>query len=284
MLGNFGECPSQLVTTPKTGAGDPIPEGGLSIGPGSVSVKDSAVLSVTGTDNFTGTLSFHICGPTLNTCDTGGVAAGSSTVTANGTYTSDPVTVTSAGRYCWRGDFVSGTPGVPNSSDSSEGECFFVAPKQPTISTQASANVALNSPVHDTATLAGTANQPGTPNVINPTTAGGPGGGSITFKLYGPSATAVCTDANLVYTSPTPIAVSGDGNYVSGNFTPTVVGTYRWIASYTGDPPNTLGVSGACTDANESVVVSNSSLTTTPKTGAGADIPNRSRSVPAPSR
>src|SRR5215210_2050257 len=99
VLSNFGECPSALVTTPKTGAGADIPPAGVSIGSGSVSVKDSAALSVIGTDNFTGTLSFHICGPTLGTCDTGGVAAGSSTVTANGTYTSDTVTITSAGRY-----------------------------------------------------------------------------------------------------------------------------------------------------------------------------------------
>ena len=250
-------------------------------------MKDSARLTVSGATTWTGTLAFFLCkvdSPGL--CATGGTASGSQTVNQSTTFPvlSDAATVTSAGRYCWRGEFTSATPGVPNSTDATAGECFTVAPKQPTISTQASANVALNSPVHDTATLAGTANQPGTPNVINPTTAGGPAGGSITFKLYGPSATAVCTDANLVYTSPTPIAVSGDGNYVSGNFTPTVVGTYRWIASYTGDPPNTLGVSGACTDANESVVVSNSSLTTTPKTGAGADIPNPFSIGPAPSR
>src|SRR6266513_1077876 len=107
----------------REGAGDPIPASGLSIGTGSVSVKDSAELDVIGTTNFTGTLSFHICGPiATGTCDTGGTAAGSSTVTANGTYSSDTVAVTSAGRYCWRGDFDSNTNGVPDASDSSETE------------------------------------------------------------------------------------------------------------------------------------------------------------------
>ena len=42
----------------------------------------------------------------------------------------------------------------------------------------------------------------------------------------------------------------------SGSLTPTAAGTYRWVASYSGDAPNTLGDSGACNDANESVVVS----------------------------
>jgi hypothetical protein len=111
--------------------------------------------------------------------------------------------------------------------------------------------------VSDTATLTGTANKPGDP-VIDPATVGGAAGGSITFKLYGPSATAVCDATNLVFTS-SAIPVTGDGPYGSGNFTPTTVGTYRWIASYTGDSPNTLGVTGACGASNESVVV-------TPKT------------------
>ena len=43
----------------------------------------------------------------------------------------------------------------------------------------------LGNPITDTATLTGTANKPGTP-AINPTTAGGPAGGTITFTAYGP--------------------------------------------------------------------------------------------------
>ncbi|MGZ4520407.1 MAG: hypothetical protein ACXVXW_08340, partial [Mycobacteriaceae bacterium] len=41
-------CTSTTVTTPKTGAGGSIPAGGLSIGTGVVSVKDSALVSLTG--------------------------------------------------------------------------------------------------------------------------------------------------------------------------------------------------------------------------------------------
>jgi LPXTG-motif cell wall-anchored protein len=41
----------------------------------------------------------------------------------------------------------------------------------------------------------------------------------------------------------------------SGAFTPTVAGTYRWVASYSGDA-NNAAVSGFCGDAAETVVVS----------------------------
>jgi hypothetical protein len=90
--------------------------------------------------------------------------------------------------------------------------------------------------------------------VINPSVVGLGAGGTITFRLYGPSDTAVCEAANLVFTS-SAIVVAGDNIYNSGNFTPTAAGTYRWVASYTGDSPNTLAVTGICGASNETVVV-----------------------------
>ena len=33
-------------------------------------------------------------------------------------------------------------------------------------------------------------------------------------------------------------AVNGNGAYTSAAFTPTLVGTYRWVASYGGDANN----------------------------------------------
>jgi hypothetical protein len=119
----------------------------------------------------------------------------------------------------------------------------------PAISTQASADVLVGSAVHDTATIA---------NASSPT-------GSITFKLYGPNDLS-CSGA-AAFTS-SAIAVSGNGDYGSGNFTPTQAGTYRWTAAYSGDSGN-QAVAAACNAANESVVVSLSadgsgSLTATP--------------------
>ena len=104
----------------------------------------------------------------------------------------------------------------------------------PSLATQASASVALGGTVSDTATLSG----------------GNAPTGSITFKLYGPD-DAACGGA-AVFSSTVP--VNGNGDYNSGNFTRTAVGTYRWIASYSGDIDNDA-VSGACNDPNESVVV-----------------------------
>ena len=121
-----------------------------------------------------------------------------------------------------------------------------------------SGGVSLGTAIDDTATLANTANQPD----------GDPAGGTITFTAYGPfDALNVCT-GTAVYTSV--VAVSGDGNYTAsdgdanGNdipgeaadeFIPTAAGTYNWIAVYSGDSPNTLGVSGSCADENEGSVV-----------------------------
>ena len=104
----------------------------------------------------------------------------------------------------------------------------------PTLATQASATVTAGGEIRDTATLAGG---------FGPTD-------HITFRLYGPddascSGTPTFTDTK---------AVSGNGSYQSGAFTPTQPGTYRWIASYAGDA-NNAAVAGACNDPNEAVVV-----------------------------
>jgi hypothetical protein len=95
--------------------------------------------------------------------------------------------------------------------------------------------VALGAAISDTATLSG-----GT----NPT-------GQITFNLYGPN-DATCSSA-AIFTST--VTVAGNGSYGSTPaFTPTAVGTYRWIANYSGDANNNA-TTNACNGANENVVV-----------------------------
>ena len=140
------------------------------------------------------------------------------------------------------------------------GECFTVNPVTPEITT--TVPVAVVSPgasITDRAHLTGTANQPGSP-VINPTTVGAAAGGTITFRLYGPTATstASCTEANLVFTSA-PVTVSGDRAtplfYESAAFTVNAPGFYHWVATYSGNLPNTNGDAGQCGDANETVQV-----------------------------
>jgi hypothetical protein len=265
------------------GAGANILAGGLSIGTGVVGVKDSAVVSLTGgTATPAGSVAFSLCkvdSPGL--CTTGGTSVGTVDLTGAAypaTVVSPTASVTSAGRYCWRAVF-SGDPanGIPGSSDSSATECFTVNPVTPTLSTTAGADVNLGNPVTDSAALAGTATQPANP-VINLTgTAGPAAGGTITFKLYGPGD---CT--TLAYTSAA-VTVSGNGTYNSPDpqFVPTVAGDYHWVAVYSGNSPNTLGVThnAACTDVNEDVTVNTvaSSMTT-----AQTWVPNDSATISAP--
>ena len=104
-----------------------------------------------------------------------------------------------------------------------------------TVVTQASAGVPTGGLIHDTAILTGG---------VAPT-------GTITFQLFGPN-DATCA-ATPVFTSTVP--VNGNGTYISADFMPSLVGTYLWIAAYSGDMANAASTT-ACNDANESVMVS----------------------------
>ncbi|HEU5216012.1 MAG TPA: hypothetical protein VFU30_10770 [Gaiellaceae bacterium] len=308
-IGKFEACGATVKTTPKAADGttnltadsnsNNLVE--TSIGSGTVQVKDSADFSVNGTDTFTGSLKFYICGPidnpaacavTINsngTVTTSGVAAGSQTVTANGTYTSTAVTLTKAGRYCWASVFVSGTTGVPNATDNSiesgtpdtssskTGECFEVLPVQSSLDTQAVLNAngdtipdgyqtPLGGAVFDTATLSGTATQPGTDgaNATYPSInadPGSPAGGKITFELLKDD----CSTDAVAYTGSTDTnpqdftPISGDDTYGPVSFSPDAPGTYHWVATYTvasGDV-NNIGSdhNTDCSDTNEDVTV-----------------------------
>jgi hypothetical protein len=267
--GQLGECTSDITTTPKKADGtttitsEPIPATGR------LEVKDSALIEVTGVDTFSADVTFFLCGPgeltsATDVCDSGGVQIGDPVaVTANGTVTSGSAFLTSAGRYCWRADFSGDeSTGVPSDSDSSEGECFTVTPLQPTLVTDATDSpVPFGESITDVVTLSGTANQEGTdgPAAIEPTinaTRGGGAGGTISVTVFGPDS------CSTVAHGPVTLAVNGDGSYGGADsaleFTPTAPGEYVFVASYSGDDPNTLGVAAtACADqpAKERVTV-----------------------------
>lgn len=278
-------CTSTTVTTPQTGAGAVIGADGVSIGTGVVAVRDSAVVGIVGgAATPDGSVAFFLCkvdAPGL--CTEGGTSVGSTDLTGAAypaTVVSPTAYVTSAGRYCWRATFSGDSAnGIPGSSDSRASECFVVNPVPATLSTSASADVFLGSAVSDTATLGGAATQPANP-VINLTgTGGAAAGGTITFRLYGPSDTGC---GALVYTSAT-VPVSGNGAYNSPapQFVPAAPGNYHWVAEYSGNLPNTIGLThnAACTDTNEDVAVQSvaSSMTT-----AQSWVPNDSATISAP--
>lgn len=292
--GKLGECKSTTTTTPvdATDTTQP-PASTIPADPADakVLVKDKTVITVSGVSTFSGSISWHICGPTASTstqlCDgtTGnvGVDLGSQSITAPGTYYSPTATVTSAGRYCFRAEFSGDdTAGVPLSSDSSSGECFTVLPVQPTLTTDASDGpVDFGQPISDSVTLSGTAHKPGTGGTtvasINPTTFGGDATGNIIVKAYGPDDCSV-----LAFTS-SAIAASGDGTYggvgTAFAFTPSAPGQYIFVASYAGDLPNTLDIPAtACSAAPDIEKVSVRTIPTTISTGP-TWVPNDSATV-----
>jgi hypothetical protein len=263
VLGQFGACQTEVHTTPSAAS--------VSIGTGSVQVTDQATVTVSNISTWSGSVQFSLCGPLSSAtgCASGGTAIGSGININNTTsmpITSPAATVTQAATYCWRADFTPSAEslanGVKPGSDGSTTECFIVTPVTPTLATTAGPDVVLGNPISDTATLTGTASQPGTP-AINPTTAGGPAGGTITFTAYGPNN---CT--TVAFTTATPVTVSGDGTYGPVSFTPTAPGTYHWAAVYSGDPPNTNGTDHNlnCADTNEDVVVSDTTAATSAQT------------------
>jgi uncharacterized repeat protein (TIGR01451 family) len=187
------------------------------------------------TDGTTVTVTFDV---TINSP----LPAGTTSISAQGTLTSTTLTAVKTD-----------DPGTPAANDAT---VIQLAPA-PTITTTASASVALGGSISDTATLAGGA---------------GTVTGSITFNLYGPN-DATCATSILT----TNVAVTaGDGSYTTASFSPTMVGTYRWIASYGGDTNNSPSAT-ACNDANESVVVTAAQPTLTghaepPSTALGGSI------------
>jgi hypothetical protein len=278
VLMGFAACGSKTVTHPQDSGGNDITNGSISIGTGAPKVQDQAIVTVTGASSFGGSVNFFLCGPddlgTQSSCVSGGTQVGSAKAVSPPspvTVTSDQATITKVGNYCWRAEYSGDSSvGVPPSLDNSTTECFSVTPVTPTLSTQASGPIQLGQMISDTATLGSTASEPGTP-VINPTTPGSPAKGTISFTVFGPDN---CTTVLGTSTA----SVNGNGAYPSGNFKPTAVGTYTFVASYSGDSPNTNAVPAtACPDTTgtEKVLVTDTATETTAQTW----LPNDSATV-----
>ncbi len=219
---------------------------------GATQISDSATLSGLVNPSGTRTITFRLYGPDDATCASTPVFTSTVPVNTNGSYTSGTYTPTDAGTYRW----VASYSGDDN-NNAKTGACndanesAVIAKATPTLITTASAGGTLGTTqISDTATLSGLVNPSGTR--------------SITFRLYGPE-DANCSGAAAFTDTKT---VAHDGTYTSANFTPTQAGTYRWIASYSGDD-NNEAKSGACDDANESATIAKASpaLTTTASAG-----------------
>jgi hypothetical protein len=198
----------------------------------------------------TGTIGFFVYGPNDPTCSGPAVFSDPSVpVSGRGQYASGTFTPTTAGTYTWLADYSGDSNNAPvPGTCGADGESVTVAKMSPSLTTTASRGMTLGGKVHDTAHLSG----------------GHAPTGQVMFRLYGPG-DPTCSKSPVFTTSKT---VTGNGNYVSADFSPPKAGTYRWTARYSGDANNALRAS-ACRAAGESVTVSkaNPTLTTTASPG-----------------
>ncbi|MGI8983253.1 MAG: FGLLP motif-containing membrane protein [Acidimicrobiales bacterium] len=205
-----------------------------------------ATATLTGDIQTPGTIRFSVYGPDDATCSAAPAATSTVAVSSDQfVYQSPPFTPTAAGTYRWVAEYeVVDVPTIATACND-PGTTVVVSQAAPAVTTQASPGVTVGGSIFDTATVTGG---------FNPT-------GSVTFRLYGPD-DSTCTSA-AVSTGSAPLTVNGTAT--SPSFAPSLPGTYRWVASYGGDP-NNLAASGACNDPNESVVVAPAPTTTTSST------------------
>ena len=203
-------------------------------------IHDTAHLS--GGSKPTGRISFHLYGPARNGCTGRPLFAATVKVAGNDNYESPSVTPTAAGVYQWvarySGDARNKPAGPTRCTDPAEEAIVRQAAVDPVataFSTTASPSPRLGAPVYDVAHIRGG---------LDP-------GGTITFELFGPDDQS-CAGAPAF----TAVAlVNGNGDYRSAVFIVPRPGTYRWVASYSGDIGNIGAGPTACTDSAESAVV-----------------------------
>ncbi|MFN2505694.1 MAG: beta strand repeat-containing protein [Acidimicrobiales bacterium] len=139
--------------------------------------------------------------------------------------------------------------GAPQTGTIAGGWCIALTPTllTPTISTSATTPVTIGSSISDTATVTGGASPAPAPT------------GTVTFTLFGPG-DPTCTGAPIFTSANRPLSGGPPPTAASGPFTPTAVGTYRWIAVYSGDT-NYTSVTSPCNAANETSVVNQATAT-----------------------
>ena len=213
---------------------------------GSGSTCDSATLS--GSFNGTGTITFTLTAP-----DNSSSTVGTVPVSGDATYDSPSCPLlTQVGTYTWSASY-SGDDLNNGAIDNGENETIDSIPASPSIATQASVTgdgVVGTDSTSDTATISGG---------DNPT-------GSIQFSITDPN--------NTTTTVGSPVPVNGDGDYpapTSVNL--TLVGSYTWSASYTGDDLNNGAIDNGDNESVDSIKATPAIVTTQdPASGSVGDL------------
>jgi uncharacterized repeat protein (TIGR01451 family) len=207
-----------IVTTP-----DPM---SATLGNGTVTLNDSALLS--GGYHPTGTITFTLVykGATVDT-ETAAVSGDGSYSTPTGFTLPSSGTVT--GAYQWNATYNGDGNNNVVSENDDVSEQVTINPANPAISTTPSETAgSVNDVLNDTAHLSGGTRFDGS--------------GTITFKLYGPSA-PTCS-GTAAYTET--VTADHDGEYTTSNSSveADTAGTWNWTATFSGDSNNSQAVSG----------------------------------------
>ncbi|MEA2842669.1 MAG: hypothetical protein QOJ69_340, partial [Actinomycetota bacterium] len=212
-------------------------------------ISDTAtVTGSTGGPTPTGTVTFILFGvgdvtcssPTIFNSGPRPLAPASAGPPPASTAASGPFTPTGSGAYRWTATY-SGDAAYPAvaSACGDANETSTVTQAAVTITTQATSGT-IGSAIGDTATVSATAGP-------TPT-------GTVTFTLYGPG-NPTCTGSSAFTSSPQPLTGAPPPTATSNPFTPTAVGSYQWMATYSGDA-NYGPVTSPCGAPNETSVVS----------------------------
>jgi hypothetical protein len=206
-------------------------------GPVGTIIGDSA--TVTGGFQPTGTVGFKLYPPSEPTCD-GSPVSSSTAALSNGKATSGTFATTAVGTYRWTANYSGDSNNKPAVSGCTA-EQVVVTQADPAITTTPSKGGVTGTAISDSATVSG----------------GNAPTGSVTFKLYGPTATTCAGTPLFTSTIALTKATVGSGSF-SGTST---VGTYSWTAAYSGDA-NNAAASSTC--KAETVVITSPPSTPTP--------------------
>ena len=247
-------CGSGMSETTVAKFAPTVTAGGPGTGTAGTAIAASSINSVlaggTTAPAVSGTITITVFGPQATaptTCTSGGTTVGTATVAGNATYNpSAGYTPGAAGNYWWYASYGGDTNNNTATSTCGSGMTDTVVAKAAPTMTAAGPGTG----------TAGTAI--GTTN-ISSVLAGGTTGpaatGTITFKVFGPQATAPTTCTSGGTTVGTGTTVAGNATYnPSAGYTPGAAGDYWWYASYGGDTNNNTATSTCGSTMSETVV------------------------------
>ncbi|MCL2395940.1 MAG: Ig-like domain repeat protein [Acidimicrobiaceae bacterium] len=214
----------------------------------------TATAALVGALNPTGNVTFELFGPNDPTCTGQPISNTTSAAGGNLSVSSGSVPLTSPGTYDWLISFAGDVNNSPATTTCGQAR-VVVGPASPDVVTTApdpETGPAGSTTLSDSATVWGG---------NNPT-------GSVTFQLFGPNnptcnaalAPPFFTSAAVPLMGTPPTAALGPGFTLP---TPTVAGTYDWVASYSGDTSN-APVTTACGAEPVTITKASPTIATTP--------------------